>query len=87
MSRLSKEEVVVLKKLKKKNEDKASKSALARLFHVRERTVRYHLKREKEGTADKRKNKPIGYSGETCHLFRFKLTIDSPFTFKLCLSW
>ena len=59
MSRLSKEEVVVLKKLKKKNEDKASKSALARLFHVRERTVRYHLKREKEGTADKRKNKPM----------------------------
>ena len=53
MSRLSKEEVVVLKKLKKKNEDKASKSALARLFHVREGTVRYHLKREKEGKEER----------------------------------
>jgi len=59
MSRLSKEEVVVLKKLTKKNEGKTSKSSLAKLFHVNEGTVRYHLKREKEGAFDKRKNKPM----------------------------
>ena len=58
MSRLSEEEVVGLKKLTKKNEGKTSKSTLARLFHVSEGTVRYHLKREKEGAFDKRKNKP-----------------------------
>ena len=59
MSRLSKEEVVGLKALKKKNEGKMSKSTLARLFHVSEGTVRYHLEREKEGASDKRKDKPM----------------------------
>lgn len=59
MARLSKEEIVGLKALKKKNEGKMSKSALARLFHVSEGTVRYHLKREKEGASDKRKDKPM----------------------------
>jgi len=59
MSRLSKEEVVVLKGLMKKNEGKMSKSALARLFHVTEGTVRYHLKREKKEASDKRKDKPM----------------------------
>ncbi len=59
MARLSKEEIVGLKALKKKNEGKMSKSALARLFHVSEGTVRYHLEREKEGACDKRKDKPM----------------------------
>lgn len=59
MSRLTKEEIVVLKALREKNEGKMSKSALACLLHVSEGTVRYHLKREKEDASDRRKNKPM----------------------------
>ena len=59
MSRLTKEEIVVLKALKEKNQGKMSKSALAQLLHVSEGAVRYHLKREKEDISDRRKNKPM----------------------------
>jgi len=59
MSRLTKEEIVVLKALKEKNEGKMSKSALARLLRVSEGAVRYHLKKEKEDASDRRRNKPM----------------------------
>jgi len=59
MNYLSKEEIMGLKAVAKKNKSNVSNSEIARLFEVTEGTVRYHLKREKEGTIDKRKNKPM----------------------------
>jgi len=59
MSRLSKEEIVGLKAVAKKNEGKMSKCAIASLFGVTEGTVRYHLIRDKEGAVDRRKDKPM----------------------------
>ena len=59
MSRLSKEEIMGLKALKKKNKGKLSNCEIARLFKVTEGTIRYHLRREKENAVDKRKDKPM----------------------------
>ena len=57
MSRRSLEEIVGLKAVAKKNEGRMSRCEIARLFGVTEGTVRYHLKREKEGAVDRRKEK------------------------------
>jgi DNA-binding transcriptional ArsR family regulator len=59
MSRLSKEEIVGLKAVAKKNEGKMSKCAIGSLFGVTEGTVRYHLRRDEEGAVDRRKDKPM----------------------------
>ena len=48
-----------LKALAQRNKGKMSNCEIARLFEVTEGTVRYHLKREKQKTVDKRKDKPM----------------------------
>jgi len=48
-----------LKAVARRNGRKVTNCEVARLFRVTERTVRYHLKREKEGAVDKRKDKPM----------------------------
>jgi len=58
MSRLSKEEIMGLKALKKKTQENISNCVIARLFQVSEGTVRYHLKREQKAV-DGRGNKPM----------------------------
>jgi len=57
MSRLSKEEIAGLKTVAKKNRPNMSNSEIARLFRVTEGTVRYHLRRQREGAGDQRKDK------------------------------
>jgi len=57
MSRLSKEEITGLKAVAKKNRPNMSNSEIARVFRVTEGTVRYHLRPEREGAVDKRKDK------------------------------
>lgn len=59
MSRLSKEEVMGLKAVVRRNGGKVTNCEVARLFRVTEGAVRYHLKREKERAVDKRKDKPM----------------------------
>lgn len=59
MNSLSKEDVMGLRAVARRNRSNLSNSEMAKLFGVSEGTVRYHLKRERENIPDKRANKPM----------------------------